>query len=26
GHQVACHLSAEQRKHAWETDIKPKLS
>jgi peptide/nickel transport system ATP-binding protein len=26
GHQVACHLSPEQRKHAWETDIKPKLS
>ncbi|QNE17057.1 ABC transporter ATP-binding protein [Kribbella qitaiheensis] len=25
GHQVACHLSPEQRKHAWETDIKPKL-
>jgi peptide/nickel transport system ATP-binding protein len=25
GHQVACHLSAEQRRHAWETDIKPKL-
>jgi peptide/nickel transport system ATP-binding protein len=25
GHQVACHLSAEQRRQAWETDIKPKL-
>jgi peptide/nickel transport system ATP-binding protein len=26
GHQVACHLSPEQRRTAWETDIKPKLS
>jgi peptide/nickel transport system ATP-binding protein len=25
GHQVACHLSAEQRRHGWETDIKPNL-
>jgi len=25
GHMVACHLSPEQRKNAWETDIKPKL-
>ena len=25
GHQVACHLSPEQRRTAWETDIKPKL-
>jgi peptide/nickel transport system ATP-binding protein len=25
GHMVACHLSAEKRQHAWETDIKPKL-
>jgi peptide/nickel transport system ATP-binding protein len=25
GHMVACHLSPEQRQHAWETDIKPKL-
>jgi peptide/nickel transport system ATP-binding protein len=25
GHQVACHLSAGQRRQAWETDIKPKL-
>jgi peptide/nickel transport system ATP-binding protein len=25
GHMVACHLTPEQRKQAWETDIKPKL-
>jgi peptide/nickel transport system ATP-binding protein len=25
GHQVACHLSAGQRRQAWENDIKPKL-
>jgi peptide/nickel transport system ATP-binding protein len=25
GHLVACHLSPEERKKAWETDIKPKL-
>ena len=25
GHMVACHLSPNQRQHAWETDIKPKL-
>ncbi|HET6292787.1 MAG TPA: ABC transporter ATP-binding protein [Kribbella sp.] len=25
GHMVACHLSPEQRRDAWETDIKPKL-
>jgi peptide/nickel transport system ATP-binding protein len=25
GHKVACHLSAEQRRKSWETDIKPKL-
>jgi peptide/nickel transport system ATP-binding protein len=25
GHQVACHLSAAQRRQAWENDIKPKL-
>ncbi|WP_165956666.1 ABC transporter ATP-binding protein [Kribbella antibiotica] len=25
GHKVACHLSPQQRQHAWETDIKPKL-
>ncbi|MFI5735375.1 ABC transporter ATP-binding protein [Kribbella sp. NPDC051587] len=25
GHKVACHLSPAERKHAWETDIKPKL-
>jgi peptide/nickel transport system ATP-binding protein len=24
-HSVACHLTAEQRLKAWETDIKPKL-
>jgi len=24
-HSVACHLTAEQRLHAWETDIKPNL-
>jgi peptide/nickel transport system ATP-binding protein len=24
-HLVACHLSPEERKKAWETDIKPKL-
>ncbi|HEX9339070.1 MAG TPA: ABC transporter ATP-binding protein [Pseudonocardiaceae bacterium] len=24
-HRVACHLTAEQRLTAWETDIKPKL-
>ena len=25
GHRVACHLSADQRRQLWETDIKPKL-
>ena len=25
GHQVACHLSAQQRQRGWETDIKPNL-
>jgi len=25
GHRVACHLTAEQRRKSWETDIKPKL-
>jgi peptide/nickel transport system ATP-binding protein len=25
GHMVACHLSPQNRKKAWETDIKPKL-
>jgi peptide/nickel transport system ATP-binding protein len=25
GHRVACHLSSEQRRQLWETDIKPKL-
>jgi peptide/nickel transport system ATP-binding protein len=25
GHQVACHLTPELRRQAWETDIKPKL-
>ncbi|ONI73741.1 peptide ABC transporter ATP-binding protein [Kribbella sp. ALI-6-A] len=25
GHKVACHLSPEQRRTAWETDILPKL-
>ena len=25
GHPVRCHLTAEQRRQAWETDIKPKL-
>ncbi|MFF0267765.1 ABC transporter ATP-binding protein [Kribbella sp. NPDC004536] len=25
GHMVACHLSPQNRREAWETDIKPKL-
>ncbi|MET9273026.1 ABC transporter ATP-binding protein [Kribbella sp. NPDC003557] len=25
GHMVACHLSPQNRRQAWETDIKPKL-
>jgi peptide/nickel transport system ATP-binding protein len=25
GHRVACHLSSDQRRQIWETDIKPKL-
>jgi peptide/nickel transport system ATP-binding protein len=25
GHPVRCHLTSEQRRHAWETDIKPNL-
>jgi peptide/nickel transport system ATP-binding protein len=25
GHHIACHLSADQRQHLWDTEIKPKL-
>jgi len=25
GHPVRCHLTSEQRRHAWENDIKPNL-
>jgi peptide/nickel transport system ATP-binding protein len=25
GHRVRCHLTDQQRREAWETDIRPKL-